>query len=96
MVGWVAGAAGRVAESLAVAVGQLPFPVDFSSDYVRRAGFTALVIDVLALVSVWRSRAHSLKARLVWTAIVALFPVLGAVAWFVLGREKRDSPARRV
>jgi hypothetical protein len=43
----------------------------------------------LALTSIWRRRTHSLKARVVWTAIVVLVPVLGAVAWFILGRERR-------
>ena len=60
-----------------------------SSDAIRRAGLTALVIDLLALASLWRSRAHSVKAKLVWTVIVAAFPVVGAIAWFLLGRERR-------
>jgi hypothetical protein len=67
------------------------YPFGVPPDYLRRAGFTALVIDLIALASIWRSRGHSLKARLVWTAIVALLPVLGAGAWFVLGRQRRRS-----
>lgn len=50
-----------------------------------------LAIDLLALASIWLSRGHSTKARIVWTLIVAVLPVLGALAWFPLGRERRRS-----
>ena len=69
-------------------------PFGIRSDYLRRAGLATLVIDLLALVSIWRSRGHSLKAKLVWTALVAVLPVLGAGAWFVLGRERRGTGTR--
>jgi len=44
--------------------------------------------DVAALTSIWRSRVHALRAKLIWTAVVAVLPVLGAIAWFALGRER--------
>jgi hypothetical protein len=69
-------------------------PFGIRSDYLRRAGLATLVIDLLALVSIWRSRGHSLKAKLVWTALVAVLPVVGAAAWFVLGRERRGTGTR--
>lgn len=47
-----------------------------------------LAIDLLALASIWLSRGHSTKARVLWTIIVAVLPVLGALAWFPLGRER--------
>ena len=73
---------------------QLPFTVP--PDYLRRAGGVALVLDLLALVSLWKSRTHSLKAKLVWTALIAFLPVLGAIAWVLLGRVRRSHrhPAR--
>ena len=52
-------------------------------------GVVIVVLDLLALVSIWRSTLHSTKARVVWTLIVAVLPVLGALAWFPLGRERR-------
>ena len=52
-------------------------------------GVAALLVDLVALVSIWRSTLHSTKAKVVWTLIVALLPVLGALAWFPLGRERR-------
>lgn len=48
-----------------------------------------LTIDLLALASIWRSAGHSTKARVFWTVVVAMLPVLGALAWFPLGRERR-------
>ena len=53
------------------------------------AGAVVLLADLLALASIWRSRLHSPKARIVWTLIVALLPLLGALAWFPLGRERQ-------
>lgn len=49
----------------------------------------AVLVDVLALVSIWTSTLHSARAKLLWTVIVALLPFLGALAWFPLGRERR-------
>lgn len=57
------------------------------------AGVAILLVDLLALVSIWTSRLHSTRARIFWTLIVALLPLLGALAWFPLGREKRRNQA---
>lgn len=69
----------------------VPAPFGVPADYLRRAGALALAIDLFALASLWRSRTHSRKAKLVWTALVAVLPVLGAAAWFLLGRERRGT-----
>lgn len=52
-------------------------------------GILILVADILALGSIWTSKLHSTKAKLFWTLVVALLPLLGAAAWFPLGREIR-------
>jgi hypothetical protein len=49
----------------------------------------AIILLVSALLSIWLGRRHSRQAKVVWTVIVILLPVLGPVGWFVLGREKR-------
>ena len=51
-----------------------------------------LVIDTASLVSVWRSRRHSRKAKALWTVVVCGLPYLGALAWFALARERRHGP----
>ena len=52
-------------------------------------GVVALAADGAALASIWLSRAHGSKAKIVWTVITLLLPLLGAAAWFALGRERR-------
>jgi len=47
------------------------------------------VVDALTLWSIWTGAHRSTKARVVWTAIVLVIPLLGAVGWFLLGRERR-------
>jgi hypothetical protein len=49
----------------------------------------AAVLCVAALVSIWTGRYHSTAARIVWTIVALLFPILGPVAWFLLGWERR-------
>jgi hypothetical protein len=48
-----------------------------------------LVLDVIAFVSIWRSVAHGRRAKTFWTIAVVCIPVLGAIGWFALGRERR-------
>ena len=58
----------------------------------RFAGITialAIVAAAAALLSIWRSRAHSSKVKLIWTAIAVLLPFVGPSAWLLLGRVRR-------
>jgi hypothetical protein len=48
----------------------------------------AFVFTALALRSIWTSREHAARVKLIWSA-VALVPVAGPLAWFVLGRDRR-------
>ncbi|MBX6330862.1 MAG: PLDc N-terminal domain-containing protein [Gemmatimonadaceae bacterium] len=50
----------------------------------------AVIAGVSALASVWMGRHHSTRAKVVWTVIVIVIPILGPLAWFALGRERRD------
>jgi hypothetical protein len=49
----------------------------------------ALLLDLLALVTIWTGPKHSRKSKTLWTVIVLLLPVLGAIGWFLLGQERR-------
>jgi hypothetical protein len=51
-----------------------------------------IILAVCALASIWLGRRHGKPAKLVWTVIVVLVPVIGACGWFVLGRERRKVP----
>ncbi len=43
-----------------------------------------LVIDVYALLNIWKSDAETQK-QVIWTIVVLVFPVLGAIIWFFAG-----------
>ncbi|HJU64387.1 MAG TPA: PLD nuclease N-terminal domain-containing protein [Gemmatimonadaceae bacterium] len=52
---------------------------------------TAVILAVAALFSIWLGRLHSNKAKLIWTAVTIILPIVGPLMWFALGRErKRD------
>jgi hypothetical protein len=56
-----------------------------------------LALDLIALVQVARDRRRSGAAKVVWAAIIVLFPVLGFVAWavdWVLGALTRGLDRR--
>lgn len=49
----------------------------------------ALVLCLVALVSIWIGPHHSIASKIVWTFVVILLPVIGPLAWFALGWERR-------
>jgi len=49
----------------------------------------AIIAAVGALLSVWLGRHHSQRAKMLWTAIIVAVPLLGPLAWFTLGWERR-------
>jgi phospholipase D-like protein len=42
-----------------------------------------------ALLSIWLGRHRALRVKLIWTVLAVAVPVVGALAWFVLGRESK-------
>jgi hypothetical protein len=54
-----------------------------------------ILLDIIALVSIWRgSRRHSPPVKVIWTIVTILLPILGAIGWLLLGRERRRRPRR--
>lgn len=52
--------------------------------------FAAWVIgSVAALLSIWLGRHHAPRVKVIWTVLVIALPIIGALAWFVLGRQRR-------
>lgn len=49
----------------------------------------AVLLAATALASIWRGPRHSRKAKVLWTVVALVIPVLGPLAWFALGRERR-------
>jgi heme A synthase len=52
-----------------------------------------VLLDVAALWSIWRSPVHARKAKTFWTIAVILLPIIGALGWLTLGRERRRPPS---
>ncbi len=42
-----------------------------------------------ALLSIWLGRQHAPRVKVIWTVLVVAVPVIGALAWFVLGRQRK-------
>ena len=41
-----------------------------------------LILDVLAIVQVWRTRIETGR-KIIWSLVILLLPVVGLVMWFV-------------
>lgn len=41
-----------------------------------------LLLDVLAIVQVWRTRIETGR-KIIWSLVIALLPVVGLIMWFV-------------
>ena len=42
-----------------------------------------------AVLSIWLGRQRALRVKLIWTVIAVAVPIVGALAWFALGRERK-------
>ncbi len=59
--------------------------------------FLVVTFDVFAIVDVMlidRSRIRVLN-RLFWVLLILILPVVGAILWLALGRERRDGGGQR-
>lgn len=50
-------------------------------------GIVILILDILVIVSVWRSHKAFIPKAL-WTLIILFLPLIGLILYFLLGREK--------
>jgi hypothetical protein len=58
-------------------------------DIFTIVGLLWAVLAAGALKSIWHRAGHSRKVKVIWTAIAVLVPIVGALGWFALGRERR-------
>ena len=49
-------------------------------------GLLVVVLDILALVEVWKS-ARTDGDKVLWTAIIVIFPFVGLLAYYFMGRK---------
>lgn len=45
-----------------------------------------VVIDVLAILDVWKS-AGSTERKILWIVIILLLPIAGPLAWYLVSRK---------
>lgn len=50
-------------------------------------GIVILILDVIAVLSVWGSGATT-ASKLLWTLLIVILPVIGLIAWFFLGPKR--------
>jgi hypothetical protein len=48
-----------------------------------------LLLDLVAILTIWTAPKHSRKSKTLWTVIVLILPIAGALGWFLLGHERR-------
>ncbi len=45
-----------------------------------------IIIDVLAILDVWKREPGNEK-RLLWTVVILMLPVVGPLAWYAVSRK---------
>lgn len=50
-------------------------------------GLVVLVLDIVAIVELFKSQAPTGK-KVLWTVLILLLPIIGLVLYFLLGRKK--------
>ena len=53
-------------------------------------GLIILILDIVAILSVLGGTS-SLGRKLLWLAIILLFPVIGVIIYFLVGQSPRDA-----
>ena len=45
--------------------------------------------SVAAQLTIWLGRHHARRVKVIWTVLAVAVPIVGALAWFVLGHQRR-------
>lgn len=59
--------------------------------------FLVLALDVFAIVDLAMIEPRRVRTfnKIIWAIIIVVLPVIGAVLWFLVGRERRDAGGER-
>ncbi len=52
-------------------------------------GLIVLIADIYAIFKTWSSAASTL-AKIIWTVVILVLPVLGFIAWLLAGPKGGD------
>ena len=50
-------------------------------------GLVVLILDIVAIVDVFKSAADTTK-KLLWIIVILLLPVVGMILYFIIGKKK--------
>jgi len=50
-------------------------------------GLVVLVLDIVAILDVWKSSKDQAK-KILWTLLILLAPLIGLVIYYLMGKEK--------
>jgi hypothetical protein len=53
---------------------------------IRIIGILIIIVDILAIIDVWRKESN-LEKRLLWTVVILLLPMAGPIAWYLISRR---------
>ena len=53
-------------------------------------GIIHLCLVIYAAIQIWNSSADQTK-KLIWILVVAIFPLVGLIVWFVVGPRTRKA-----
>ncbi len=51
-------------------------------------GLIILILDIWAIIKVFQSNA-SLIAKILWTLVILIFPVIGLIIWYFAGPGRK-------
>jgi len=51
-------------------------------------GLIILILDIWAIIKVFQSNA-SLIAKILWTLLILIFPVIGLIIWYFVGPGRK-------
>ncbi len=46
-----------------------------------------LVLDVVAIIDLWKGSLDQVK-KIIWTIVIIVLPLIGLIAWFFLVKKK--------
>lgn len=53
---------------------------------IRLVGILVVIVNIFAIIDVWRKESN-LEKRLLWTVVILLLPMAGPIAWYLISRR---------
>ncbi|PUB14928.1 PLD nuclease N-terminal domain-containing protein [Yoonia sediminilitoris] len=61
-------------------------------EYAGIGGIIVLALNLWAIISIISARV-SVGAKVIWTLLVLVLPIIGFIIWFLAGPRSNQSPA---